>query len=393
MLLGALLDAGADLDAVRDAVASLGIPGLSVDVLRERRGGFACARVVVGTPAVPDRERRLADVLELLDTARLRAPARRLAGTVFTLLAGAEGAVHGLGPGEVHFHEVGAFDALADVVGVAAACDALGLLADGAATWCSPLAVGHGTVRSAHGPLPVPGPAVLRLAADAGAGADRRRAGGRAHHPDRCGAGRRARHPRGAARHAGHGRRRRRRAPGSRRPSQHHPRRAGAGRRRRRAPGTRRGRGRRGHGRRSRPATVALGARRRPGGRRLGLLDDARDRPARPSRSGALGAVPRGGPGGRRPGRVPAHEHLRRPVVALGAGDRAPPVGAGRGRPGGRGPGGDGEGRRADDPGDPDAPLPLATPELAEAEEAAAALGWPVRAVLEAALAAYREQA
>ena len=74
MLLGALLDAGADLDRVRDAVASLGIPGLSVDVRRERRGGFACARVLVGTPAVPDRERRLADVLELVDAARLRPP-------------------------------------------------------------------------------------------------------------------------------------------------------------------------------------------------------------------------------------------------------------------------------------------------------------------------------
>ena len=78
-------------------------------------------------------------------------------------------------------------------------------------------------------------------------------------------------------------------------------------------------------------------------------------------------------------------------MVALGAGDRAPPVGAGRGRPGGRDPGGHGEGR-GDDPGDPEGPLPLATPELAEAEAAAEALGWPVRAVLEAALAAYRER-
>lgn len=169
MLLGALLDAGADLDRVRDAVGSLGVPGLSVEVRRERRGGFACVRVEVGTPGVADRERRLPDVLAHVGDARLSPPERRLASDVFTVLARAEGAVHGIEPDRVHFHEVGAFDALADVVGVAAACGSLGLLDEGAATWCSPLAVGSGTVRSAHGRrLPVPAPAVLRIAADAG---------------------------------------------------------------------------------------------------------------------------------------------------------------------------------------------------------------------------------
>ncbi|PVZ06901.1 nickel pincer cofactor biosynthesis protein LarC [Actinomycetospora cinnamomea] len=168
MLLGALLDAGADLERVRDAVDSLGIPGLGLDVVRERRGGFGCLRAVVTSPEAPDRERRLPDVLDHVRQARLDPAARRLAQDVFTLLARAEAAVHGVVPEEVHFHEVGAFDALADVVGVAAAAASLGLLEEGAATWCSPLAVGHGTVRSAHGRLPVPAPAVLRIAADAG---------------------------------------------------------------------------------------------------------------------------------------------------------------------------------------------------------------------------------
>lgn len=168
MLLGALLDAGAELTRVRDAVASLGIRGLSVDAHRERRGGFSCLRAVVTIPEEPDRERRLADVLEHVGRSRLGSPARRLAQDVFTLLAHAEAAVHGTSPDEVHFHEVGAFDALADVVGVAAASESLGLLGPTAATRCSPLGVGSGSVHSAHGWLPIPAPAVLRIAADAG---------------------------------------------------------------------------------------------------------------------------------------------------------------------------------------------------------------------------------
>ena len=168
MLLGALLDAGADLDGVRDAVASLGVAGLTVRAERARRGGLACTRARVDAPARPDRERRLGDVLAAVDLATLDPAARTLATAVFVLLARAEGAVHDLPPEEVHFHEVGAFDALADVVGVAAACASLGLLTGGALVRCSALAAGHGTVRAAHGRLPVPAPAVLRLATDAG---------------------------------------------------------------------------------------------------------------------------------------------------------------------------------------------------------------------------------
>lgn len=168
MLLGALLDAGADLAGIRAAVDSLGVPGLTVGTRRVRRGGLACTQAVVGTPAVLDRERRLPDVLTHVDAANLPAPARRFAARVFTGLARAEGAVHDVAPEQVHFHEVGAFDALADVVGVASACASLGLLADGTQVWCSALATGSGTVTAAHGRLPVPTPAVLRIAIDAG---------------------------------------------------------------------------------------------------------------------------------------------------------------------------------------------------------------------------------
>lgn len=169
MLLGALLDAGADLAAVRAAVASLGV-GAAIDLDRARRGGLACARLQVRLPALEDRERRLADVLAVVATADLDEPARRLAERVFALLARAEGAVHDLPADEVHFHEVGALDALVDVVGTAAATGSLGLLDDGSRVTCSALAAGSGSVRSAHGVLPVPAPAVLRIAADAGLG-------------------------------------------------------------------------------------------------------------------------------------------------------------------------------------------------------------------------------
>ena len=165
MLLGALLDVGADLAAVQGAIGSLGV-GATVAVERARRGGLACARLRVRLPAVAEHERHLGDVLALVDAAELEPAARGLATRVFELLARAEGAVHDLPPQEVHFHEVGALDALVDVVGTAAAAASLDLL--DARVTCSPLAAGSGTVRAAHGVLPVPAPAVLRLAADAG---------------------------------------------------------------------------------------------------------------------------------------------------------------------------------------------------------------------------------
>ncbi|MGH3199162.1 MAG: nickel pincer cofactor biosynthesis protein LarC [Streptosporangiaceae bacterium] len=163
MLLGALLDAGAGLPLVHRAIASLGIGGLDVTVRYERRGGLRCARARVSVPATPDHERHLAEVLGLVDVADLDKRSRATARRVFELLAAAEGHVHGVDASDVHFHEVAAYDSLADVVGVVAAAADLGLLDDGAEIRCSPLGVGSGTVRGDHGELPVPAPAVLRL--------------------------------------------------------------------------------------------------------------------------------------------------------------------------------------------------------------------------------------
>ena len=168
MLLAALLDAGADVERVRGAIASLGVPGLGLRTETARRGGLACLRAVITMPTATDRERNLADVLGHVGASDLRPAGKDLATRVFRLLAEAEGAVHGEPPEDVHFHEVGAFDSLADVVGASAALEDLGLLRPGAVVRCSALAAGSGFVTSGHGRLPVPAPAVLRIAAAAG---------------------------------------------------------------------------------------------------------------------------------------------------------------------------------------------------------------------------------
>ncbi len=248
MLLAALLDAGADTGRVSAAIASLGVPGLGLRTETARRGGLACLRAVITTPTVTDRERHLADVLGHVEASDLRPAARELAARVFRLLAEAEGAVHGEPPEKVHFHEVGAFDSMADVVGSAAALEDLGLLQPGAVVSCSALAAGSGTVSSRHGPLPVPAPAVLAHRGRGRADPGRRRPGRRADDPDRGRAAGGGGHPGRVPGHdrAGGGDRRRR--PGHPGPAQHHPgRRRGGGRPGiEHRPGPARGRGHRG---------------------------------------------------------------------------------------------------------------------------------------------------
>ena len=160
MLLGALLDAGAGLDAVR-AVIDAVLPGaVEVNVEQVRRAGLRATKVHV-TPLVGDPpDRRWRDIQGLLGGAEIAAHTRTAALAVFARLAGAEATVHGVDAGEVHFHEVGALDSIADVVGVCAALDDLGV----ATVSASEVALGSGSVRSAHGRLPVPAPAVAELA-------------------------------------------------------------------------------------------------------------------------------------------------------------------------------------------------------------------------------------
>jgi uncharacterized protein (TIGR00299 family) protein len=158
MLLGAVVDAGAHLHVVQAAVDAVGVESVTLRVEQVTRGGLGATRIHVET-ADTTVHRTWSDVRRLLERAELDAAVRTTALEVFARLAGAEAAVHRVAADDVHFHEVGALDALADVVGVAAGLHALGL----DALTASPVALGSGTTRSAHGPLPVPAPAVLEL--------------------------------------------------------------------------------------------------------------------------------------------------------------------------------------------------------------------------------------
>ncbi|WP_244242478.1 nickel pincer cofactor biosynthesis protein LarC [Nocardioides seonyuensis] len=161
MLLGALLGAGADLSVIQAAVDAIAPEPVSLRVEQVQRNGFAATRCHV---EIEDSEhhRTWRDIRTRLLAAELHEDVRALALRVFERLAAAEARVHGADPLDVAFHEVGALDAIADVVGACAGFVELRRAA-GSTITVSPVAVGSGTVRGAHGLLPVPPPAVAEL--------------------------------------------------------------------------------------------------------------------------------------------------------------------------------------------------------------------------------------
>ena len=158
MLLGALLGAGVPVGVLQHAVDTVSPEPVELTVDSVTRHGFAATRCHVEvTDSVTHRTWR--DVRALLMGSDLPEAVRDLAVRVFERLAVAEGTVHGSDPLDVHFHEVGALDAIADVVGVCAGVVHLGATE----VVVSPIAVGSGSVNGAHGTLPVPPPAVAAL--------------------------------------------------------------------------------------------------------------------------------------------------------------------------------------------------------------------------------------
>ena len=175
MTLAALVDAGADPDHIARSLGGLGVEGWAMHFERVQRCGVGAtwANVVVhdehGSHDHGSHDhtahRPVREIHRLIDAADLPEQVRVTARAVFDRLADAEGAIHGVDPDDVELHEVGAVDSIVDVVGVCAALDSLGITD----VRCSPIAVGTGSVRSAHGVLPNPAPATVAILASVGA--------------------------------------------------------------------------------------------------------------------------------------------------------------------------------------------------------------------------------
>lgn len=160
MLLAALLDAGCPLDELRALVARLSLDGVELHAEKVKRHGLAAThvRVVVGADA-PRKHRHLSHILKIIAAAELPTPVAASASAIFQRLGDAEAAVHATTVDRVHFHEVGADDAIVDIVGVAGALHLLGV----ERIVCSPIPTGSGTVHCEHGVMPVPAPATAKL--------------------------------------------------------------------------------------------------------------------------------------------------------------------------------------------------------------------------------------
>jgi uncharacterized protein (TIGR00299 family) protein len=159
MILAAMLDAGLPVESLRTLPNRLGLSGVQVAAEKITKQGFSATQFTVHCDAASQPARHLADIRGLIADAPLSDRVKDSALRIFGRLAEAEARVHGTGVEQVHFHEVGAADAIVDIVG---ACVGLETLAIDRVI-CSPIPPGSGVVESAHGILPVPAPATVAL--------------------------------------------------------------------------------------------------------------------------------------------------------------------------------------------------------------------------------------
>jgi len=160
MTVGALIDAGASSAAVIDALESLST-GSRFEVEKTKRGGIAASKFKVHLSAEPQKHRHLSHILSIIDCSGISSRAKQNASAVFQRLGEAESSVHGVSIEKVHFHEVGAADSIADIVGACVALDLLNV----DEVCSSAINVGSGTVMTEHGVLPIPAPATANLLA------------------------------------------------------------------------------------------------------------------------------------------------------------------------------------------------------------------------------------
>jgi len=158
MTLGALIAVGLDPEWLSDLPRVLGLDDVQVRVQEVLRGEIVCRKVDFDIPPQP-HGRHIRDIRRLVAAAGVPPVVRERADLVFTAIAEAEAEIHGMSADEVHLHEVGAVDAILDVVGAVWGLELLGVTA----VHCGTLSLGDGFVRAAHGMLPVPAPATLKL--------------------------------------------------------------------------------------------------------------------------------------------------------------------------------------------------------------------------------------
>ena len=158
MILGAMVAAGTDPNYLREQLALLAVDGFSINFETVNRSGLSATYARVET-AHEHKHRHLSDIKQIIESSGLSEPVKQRAVQIFTRLAEAEARVHNEHVDQVHFHEVGALDAILDVVGAAICFDALKI----ERFVSSPLHVGSGMVQMAHGRFPIPPPAVTEL--------------------------------------------------------------------------------------------------------------------------------------------------------------------------------------------------------------------------------------
>ena len=158
MILGALVAAGVDPDELREQLSRLNVDGFNISFETVDRSGLSATYARVET-AHEHKHRHLSDVKDIIESSGVSNAAKQLAVQIFTRLAEAEARVHNEPVDHVHFHEVGALDAIVDIVGAAICFDLLKI----DRFVCSPLHVGSGMIQMAHGRFPVPPPAVAEL--------------------------------------------------------------------------------------------------------------------------------------------------------------------------------------------------------------------------------------
>ena len=158
MFLGALVDVGLDKGWLEQLPSSLGLEGIGVRISGVQRSAVRCTKVDFDIPPQP-HGRAVSEIHRLIDAARVPEKVGRSAHAAFVQIAAVESAIHGVAPDDLHLHEVGSVDAILDIVGSIWGLELLGV----ERVYNTKVALGDGTVKTAHGILPVPAPATIRL--------------------------------------------------------------------------------------------------------------------------------------------------------------------------------------------------------------------------------------